>query len=141
MKKINLDDYLNELIKRSGLSKDEVLQLARKKKEAFNYLNSEEVALFVVGRELGIDFPIADIILIKFYFADDLKIINRDETIKRVVSMGGIVRDEITNDLWYLVTSDPNKKTKEFEKAKNLGVTFIDELDFIKMIENEIPFS
>ena len=76
----------------------------------------------------------------KFYFSDDLKQIDRDETIKRVLKMGGVIREEITNDLWYLVTSDPNQNSKKFERAKNLGVTFIDELDFMKMIENEIPF-
>jgi len=76
----------------------------------------------------------------KFYFSDDLKQIDRDETIKRVLKMGSIIREEVTNDLWCLVTSDPNKNSKEFEKARRLGVTFIEELDFVKMIENEIPF-
>ena len=78
---------------------------------------------------------IADISLIKFYFSDDLKNLNIDEAKKRVLEKGGIVREEITTDLWYLVTSNPNTNSEKFKKARNLGVTFIDELDFLKMIE------
>ncbi|MBY8980153.1 MAG: hypothetical protein KGD72_07165 [Candidatus Lokiarchaeota archaeon] len=73
--------------------------------------------------------------MIKFYFSKDLKKIDRDEAKKRVLKNGGLIREEISNDLWYLVTNNPNTNSKEFEKARNLGVTFIDELDFLKMIE------
>jgi len=73
--------------------------------------------------------------LIKFYFSNDLKKIDRDEAKKRVLKNGGLIREEISNDLWYLVTSNPNTNSKKFEKARNLGVTFINELDFLKMIE------
>ncbi len=73
--------------------------------------------------------------MIKFYLSEDLKKIDRDEAKKRVLENGGIVREEISNDLWYLVTSNPDASSKRFEKARNLGVTFIDELDFLKMIE------
>jgi len=73
--------------------------------------------------------------LIKFYFSKDLQKINRDEAKKRVLENGGIIREEISNDLWYLVTSNPDASSKRFEKARNLGVTFIDELDFLKMID------
>lgn len=72
--------------------------------------------------------------MIKFYFSKDLKKINRDEAKKRVLENGGIIREEISNDLWYLVTSNPNASSEKFEKARNLGVTFLDELDFLKMI-------
>ncbi len=73
--------------------------------------------------------------MIKFYFSKDLKKLNRDEAKKRVLENGGIIREEISNDLWYLVTNNPNVSSKKFEKARNLGVTFIDEFDFLKMIE------
>lgn len=73
--------------------------------------------------------------MIKFYFSKDLQKINRDEAKKRVLENGGIIREEISNDLWYLVTSNPDASSKRFEKARNLGVTFIDELDFLKMID------
>jgi len=73
--------------------------------------------------------------LIKFYFSEDLKKINRDEAKKRVLEKGGLIREEISNDLWYLVTNNPNASSEKLNRAKKLGVTFIDELDFLKMIE------
>jgi len=73
--------------------------------------------------------------LIKFYFSEDLKKINRDEAKKRVLEKGGLIREEISNDLWYLVTNNPNASSEKLKRAKKLGVTFIDELDFLKMIE------
>jgi len=41
VKRINIDDYLNKIIKHSGLSKEEVLQLAQKKREELSstYVN------------------------------------------------------------------------------------------------------
>jgi len=56
VERINIDDYLNKIIKCSGLSKEEVLQLAQKKREELNKLISDEAALFVIGKELGVDF-------------------------------------------------------------------------------------
>ena len=73
--------------------------------------------------------------MIKFYFSKDLKKINRDEAKKRVLEKGGLIREEISNDLWYLVTNNPNANSEKLKRAKKLGVTFIDELDFLKMIE------
>jgi len=73
--------------------------------------------------------------LIKFYFSEDLEKISIDEAKKKVLENGGIVRDEISNDLWYLVTGNPNVRSKKFKKARDLGVTFIDELEFLKMID------
>ena len=73
--------------------------------------------------------------MIKFYFSEDLKKINRDEAKKRVLEKGGLIREEISNDLWYLVTNNPNASSEKLKRAKKLGVTFIDELDFLKMIE------
>jgi len=73
--------------------------------------------------------------LIKFYFSEDLKKIDRDEAKKRVLEKGGLIREDISNDLWYLVTNNPNASSEKLKRAKKLGVTFIDELDFLKMIE------
>ncbi|MHA1235961.1 MAG: BRCT domain-containing protein [Promethearchaeota archaeon] len=73
--------------------------------------------------------------MIKFYFSEDLKKIDRDEAKKRVLEKGGLIREDISNDLWYLVTNNPNASSEKLKRAKKLGVTFIDELDFLKMIE------
>ncbi|MBY9021281.1 MAG: hypothetical protein KGD67_09495 [Candidatus Lokiarchaeota archaeon] len=73
--------------------------------------------------------------MIKFYFSKDLKQIDRDEAKKRVLESGGTIREDISKDLWYLVTNNPNASTENFKKARSLGVTFIDELDFLKMLD------
>lgn len=56
MEEINIEDYLNKIIKCSGLSKEEVLRLAQERREELNRLISNEGALFVIGKELGVDF-------------------------------------------------------------------------------------
>ena len=77
----------------------------------------------------------ADLSLIKFYFSGNLNSISISEAKKEVIEKGGIVREEISNDLWYLVTNNPNSKQPEVEKAKDLGVLFIDENEFLKMLK------
>jgi len=60
---------------------------------------------------------------------------NKEEAKLKVIEKGGVIRDAISNDLWYLVTNNPDIKSKKFKKARDLGVTFIDELEFLKMIK------
>ncbi|MFX1288402.1 MAG: BRCT domain-containing protein [Promethearchaeota archaeon] len=78
---------------------------------------------------------IADLSLIKFYFSSDLKTMDKEEAKRKVIEKGGIVREDISSDLWYLVTNDTKDETKIFNKARKLGVTFIDEIEFLKMLE------
>jgi len=59
----------------------------------------------------------------------------KEEAKKKVIEKGGIVRDEITTDLWYLVTNNFKDNAKKYEKACKLGVTFIDETEFLEMLK------
>lgn len=59
----------------------------------------------------------------------------KEEAKKKVIEKGGIVREEITTDLWYLVTNNIKQNAKKYEKALKLGITFIDEKEFLEMIE------
>jgi NAD-dependent DNA ligase len=77
----------------------------------------------------------ADLSLIKFYFAGNLSSISTQEAKNKVIAKGGIIREEVSNDLWYIVTNNPNLKDPELEKARDLGVLFIDEKDFLTMIK------
>jgi len=77
----------------------------------------------------------ADLSLVKFYFAGELKSINIKDAKMKVTENGGIVRDQVDNDLWYLVTNNPNSKSEDIKRAKNLGVLFIDEREFLEMIK------
>lgn len=77
---------------------------------------------------------LADLSLIKFYFSGELNTMSVEEAKKRVIENGGIVRDKIVNDLWYLVSNKPDPKNEEIKRAKDLGVLFINEKEFLKML-------
>jgi len=77
----------------------------------------------------------ADLTLIKFYFSGNLETMNKEEAKRKVVEKGGIVREEISTDLWYLVTNNSKGETKNYIKARKLGITFIDEIEFLKMLK------
>ena len=60
---------------------------------------------------------------------------DKEEAKRKVIEKGGTVREDISTDLWYLVTNNSDVKSKNFKKARELGVTFIDELEFLKMLK------
>ncbi len=60
---------------------------------------------------------------------------DKEEAKRKVIEKGGTVREEISTDLWYLVTNDSKGETKNYNKARKLGVTFIDEMEFLKMLK------
>lgn len=60
---------------------------------------------------------------------------DKEEAKKKVIEKGGIVREEISTDLWYLVTNNSKGETKDCAKARKLGVTFIDETEFLEMLK------
>jgi len=47
--------YINKIIRDTGLSKKEIQTLVEEKKEELKGLISEEGALFVIAKELGVD--------------------------------------------------------------------------------------
>jgi NAD-dependent DNA ligase len=73
--------------------------------------------------------------LVKFYLSEDLEILSKEEAKKRVISKGGIIREDITNDIWYFVTNNPKNGSEAFRKANKLGLLFINENEFIKMLD------
>jgi NAD-dependent DNA ligase len=58
-----------------------------------------------------------------------------DEAKEKVIENGGIVREEVSTDLWYLVTNNIKSEPKDYDKARKLGVTFIDEKEFLEMLK------
>ncbi len=60
---------------------------------------------------------------------------DKEEAKKKVIEKGGIVREEVSPDLWYLVTNDAKGESKNYNKARKLGVTFIDEIEFLNMLK------
>ncbi|NVM45827.1 MAG: hypothetical protein HWN79_13005 [Candidatus Lokiarchaeota archaeon] len=77
----------------------------------------------------------ADLSLIKFYISSDLKTMDKEEAKKKVIEKGGIIREEVSPDLWYLVTNDAKGESKNYNKARKLGVNFIDEIEFLNMLK------
>jgi len=77
----------------------------------------------------------ADLSLIKFFFAGELGSMSTQEAKTKVIEKGGIIREEISNDLWYLVTNNPSSKIPELKKARDLGVLFINEDEFLQMLK------
>ena len=59
----------------------------------------------------------------------------KEEAKRRVTEKGGIVREEVSPDLWYLVTNNSKSETKDCAKARKLGVTFINETEFLDMLK------
>ncbi|MBY9003339.1 MAG: hypothetical protein KGD73_05160 [Candidatus Lokiarchaeota archaeon] len=78
---------------------------------------------------------IKDLSLIKFYISDDLDTISVESAKSKVIENDGIILEDITNDLWYYVTNKSNAKDARFTKARDLGVIFLDEQQFLKMLE------
>ena len=77
----------------------------------------------------------ADLSLIKFYFSGELRSMSAQEAKSKVIEKGGIIREEISNDLWYFVTTNPSLNTPELKKARDLRVLFINEIEFLQMLE------
>jgi len=77
----------------------------------------------------------ADLSLMKFYFSGELSSMTTQEAKTKVIEKGGIIREEISNDLWYCVTNSQNSKKLELKKARELGVLFINESEFLEMLK------
>jgi len=76
-----------------------------------------------------------DLSLIKFYISENLKQLNKGEAKKRIIEKGVVIREDITRDIWYFVTNDKNTQSEKVRKAQNIGITFIDESELLRMIK------
>ena len=77
----------------------------------------------------------ADLSLMKFFISNDLDTIDHKDAEEKVKKKGGIIRETITNDVWYFVTNNPKSNSKEIQRAKDLGILLISEPDFLQMLE------
>ncbi|MBY9007569.1 MAG: DUF2240 family protein [Candidatus Lokiarchaeota archaeon] len=57
---MKIDDYIKKIIEETGLHKNEIEDLVKKKKEELKGLISEEGALFIIAKELGVDIKDQD---------------------------------------------------------------------------------
>jgi NAD-dependent DNA ligase len=73
--------------------------------------------------------------LIKFCISDNLKSINFEDAKTKVQQNGGIIRENVSRDCWYFVTNNPNMNSENAKRAKDLGVIFLDEKEFLEMLD------
>ena len=68
-----------------------------------------------------------------FVFTGELESLTRDEVKEKVRDLGGDVSESVSKLTSYVVVgSEPGSK---YEKAKKLGVTILDEKDFLRLIK------
>jgi DNA ligase (NAD+) len=71
----------------------------------------------------------------KFVFTGGLKSLTRSKASDLIKKKGGIISSSVGKDLDYLVVGEnPGSK---YEKAKNLGVTILNEKEFIEFVKEE----
>ena len=69
-----------------------------------------------------------------FVFTGTLNLMNRNDAKKKVELSGGTSKNSLTKNTSFLVTGD--KTGSKVEKAKNLGISIINEDEFIKLVNN-----
>tara|TARA_B100001564_G_scaffold357431_1_gene373647 strand:+ start:5395 stop:7395 length:2001 start_codon:yes stop_codon:yes gene_type:complete len=69
-----------------------------------------------------------------FVFTGTLDLMNRNDAKKKVELSGGTSKNSLTKNTSYLVTG--NKTGSKVEKAKNMGITILNEDEFLKLISN-----
>lgn len=71
-----------------------------------------------------------------FCFTGELLSMKRPEAEKRIRDFGGTAKSSVTKDLDFLVTNDPGSGSEKNKKAREFGVTIVDEAGFISLLEN-----
>ncbi len=69
-----------------------------------------------------------------FCFTGELRTLKRSEAENRVRELGGQAKASVVKDLSFLVTNDPYSGSAKNVKARELGVTIIDEDVFLKIL-------
>ncbi len=71
-----------------------------------------------------------------FCFTGELRSMKRPEAEKKIRELGGTAKSSVTKDLDFLVTNDPGSGSGKNKKAREFGVTILDEAEFLSMLEN-----
>ena len=69
-----------------------------------------------------------------FVFTGTLNLLNRNDAKKKVELSGGTSKNSLTKNTSFLVTG--NKTGSKVEKAKNMGISTLNEDEFIKLVNN-----
>ena len=74
-----------------------------------------------------------------FCFTGELKTIKRSAAEEKIKALGGQAKSSVGKELSYLVTNDTGSGSAKNKKAKDLGVTIIDEKAFLALLETKTP--
>jgi DNA ligase (NAD+) len=69
-----------------------------------------------------------------FCFTGELKSMKRGEAEEKVKALGALAKSSVVKGLSYLVTNDPSSGSAKNKKAREFGVTVIDEAQFLAML-------
>ena len=72
-----------------------------------------------------------------FCFTGELKNLKRNHAEERVKALGGTVKSSVVKDLFYLVTNDSESKSAKNKKARELGITIINEDAFLALLHEK----
>ena len=114
--------------------------MAHALKSGLESLKSEMEALLASGA-VSIAAPVAGGILegLSFCFTGELASMKRPDAESRVKALGGQTKASVVKGLSYLVTNDPLSGSSKNAKARELGVSIIDEKAFLAMLEGVFP--
>jgi DNA ligase (NAD+) len=71
---------------------------------------------------------------VSFCFTGELTSMKRPQAEERVKALGGSAKSSVVKDLSYLVTNDPESGSGKNKKARDLGVSIIDEEAFLAIL-------
>lgn len=114
--------------------------MAHALKSGLEGLKPEMEALLASGT-VSITAPVAGGILegLSFCFTGELASMKRPEAESRVKALGGQTKASVVKGLSCLVTNDPLSGSSKNTKARELGVSIIDEKAFLAMLEGIFP--
>jgi DNA ligase (NAD+) len=69
-----------------------------------------------------------------FCFTGELKSMKRNEAEEKIKALGGSAKSSVGKDLSYLVTNDPESGSGKNKKARELGVSIINEEQFLSLL-------
>lgn len=71
-----------------------------------------------------------------FCFTGELVSMKRGQAEAQIKALGGTAKGSVTSDLTYLVTNNPTSGSSKNQKARELGVTILDEEQFLKLLQS-----
>ena len=73
---------------------------------------------------------------LSFCFTGELKTMKRSEAEEKIKALGAQAKSAVVKGLSYLVTNDPSSGSAKNKKARELGVSIIDEEQFLKLVSS-----